>query len=162
MAARWLGAPPGWAAELVHRFADRIEQVDFDGIAAWVALGDTKIQEQGYGELRLLPYFDAYLIGCFPRATLFPGRAAERALSGGQAGNVPALLVDGVVAGIWRQRRSGRRMVVTLEPFVRRAVRPIPVRPWAPQRQRDLEGSCLPPSWRSLPRGGGIFDCSSG
>nr|BFE66910.1 hypothetical protein GCM10020092_002110 [Actinoplanes digitatis] len=65
-----------------------------------------------------MPYFDAYLIGCSPRATLFPGRAGERALTNGQAGNVPALLVDGVVAGVWHQRRSGRRIAVTVEPFV--------------------------------------------
>jgi hypothetical protein len=57
----------------------------------------------------LLPYFDAYVIGCHPRATLFPACRGKRALTGGQAGNVPVLLVDGVVAGVWHQRRSGRR-----------------------------------------------------
>jgi hypothetical protein len=116
--ARWLGAPPTWAAELFARFAGLIEPVDFDGVEAWVALGDTTPDERRYGGLRLLPYFDAYVIGCFPRAKLFPGRAAERALTNGQAGNVPTLLVDGVVAGVWHQRRSGRRIAVTVEPFV--------------------------------------------
>jgi hypothetical protein len=29
------------------------------------------------------------------------------------------LLVDGVVAGVWHQRRSGRRVDVTVEPFGR-------------------------------------------
>jgi hypothetical protein len=70
-----------------------------------------------------LPYFDAYLIGCHPRAKLFPGRAAERALTGGQAGNVPALLVDGLVAGVWHQRRSGRKVAVTVEPLIRLSAR---------------------------------------
>ena len=59
--------------------------------------------------VRLLPYFDAYVVGCQPRELLFPGRAAERALAGGQAGNYQVLLIDGVVAGVWHQRRSGRR-----------------------------------------------------
>ncbi|MEU7903802.1 winged helix DNA-binding domain-containing protein [Actinoplanes sp. NPDC049118] len=121
--ARWLGASPAWAAELFARFAGMIEPVDFDGVEAWVALGDTTFEERGYGPVRLLPYFDAYLIGCFPRAILFPGRAAERALTNGQAGNVPALLVDGVVAGVWHQRRSGRRITVTVEPFARLGAR---------------------------------------
>ncbi|GID97607.1 hypothetical protein Adi01nite_70190 [Amorphoplanes digitatis] len=116
--ARWLGASPAWAAGLFTRFAGLIEPVDFDGVEAWVALGDTTFEGRRYGGLRLLPYFDAYLIGCSPRATLFPGRAGERALTNGQAGNVPALLVDGVVAGVWHQRRSGRRIAVTVEPFV--------------------------------------------
>jgi len=50
---------------------------------------------------------------------VFPGAAAERALNGGQAGNYPVLLVDGVAAGVWHQKRSGRRIVVTVEPVGR-------------------------------------------
>ena len=60
------------------------------------------------------------MVGCHPRELLFPGRAAARALSpSGQAGNFPVVLVDGVVAGVWHQRRSGRRLDVTVEPFGR-------------------------------------------
>jgi hypothetical protein len=50
---------------------------------------------------------------------LFPGRAADRALAGGQAGNFPVLLVGGTVAGVWHQRRTGRKLEVTVEPFHR-------------------------------------------
>jgi hypothetical protein len=67
--------------------------------------------------VRLLPYFDAYVVGCHPRDKVFPGRAAERALAGSQAGNFPVLLIDGVVAGVWHQRRSGRRIAITVEPL---------------------------------------------
>jgi len=35
----------------------------------------------------------------------------------GQAGNFPVLLIDGVVAGVWHRRRSGRRLHVTVEPL---------------------------------------------
>lgn len=52
-----------------------------------------------------------------PRPMVFPGAAAERALNRGAAGQVPVLLVDGVVAGRWQHRRSGRRVTVTVEPF---------------------------------------------
>ena len=70
--------------------------------------------------VRLLPYFDAYVVGSRPRNLLFPGRAAERALSpSGQAGNYPVLLVDGEVAGVWHQKRSGQRIAVTVEPLRR-------------------------------------------
>jgi hypothetical protein len=119
--ARWLGAPADWAAELFARQGD-IEEVDVDGTRAWITRG---AGEAAVGEsvVRLLPYFDAYLIGCHPRAKLFPGRAAERALTGGQAGNVPALLVDGLVAGVWHQRRSGRKVAVTVEPLIRLSAR---------------------------------------
>jgi hypothetical protein len=50
---------------------------------------------------------------------LFPGRAGERALARTQAGNYPVLLVDGVVAGVWHQKRSGRRIAITVEPLGR-------------------------------------------
>lgn len=113
--ARWLGAPAGWASEVFARQPD-VEKVDFDGVVTVQNAGDDeRAAEPGGG--RLLPYFDAYLIGCWPRTELFPGRAGERALNGGQAGNVPALLVDGRVAGVWHQRRSGRRIAVTVEAF---------------------------------------------
>ncbi|HET8916119.1 MAG TPA: crosslink repair DNA glycosylase YcaQ family protein, partial [Propionibacteriaceae bacterium] len=72
------------------------------------------------GTVLLLPYFDAYAVGSHPRSRLFPGRAATRTLApSGQAGNHPVLLIDGVVAGIWHQRRSGRQIEVTVEPLTR-------------------------------------------
>ena len=46
-----------------------------------------------------------------------PGRAFERALARTQAGNLPVLVVDGSVIGIWHQRRSGSRVALTVEPF---------------------------------------------
>jgi hypothetical protein len=59
-------------------------------------------------------------VGSRPRHLLFPGRARERALApSGQAGNYPVLLVDGEVAGVWHQRRSGRKVAVTVEPLRR-------------------------------------------
>ena len=48
---------------------------------------------------------------------VFPGVAADRALHNGAAGPVPALIVDGVVSGVWQHRRSGRRVELTVEPF---------------------------------------------
>jgi hypothetical protein len=113
--ARWLGAPPTWTAALFGRLTD-LETVDFDGVAALVNKGDVGGAEEVRG-LRLLPYFDAYGIACHPRSLLFPGRAAERALTGGQAGNLPVLLIDGEVGGVWHQRRSGHRIAVSVEPL---------------------------------------------
>ncbi|MFI8880192.1 winged helix DNA-binding domain-containing protein [Streptomyces sp. NPDC055243] len=88
---------------------------DLQGVRDVQGVGDV----QGLRGVRLLPYFDAYVIASHPRERLFPGRAYERALAGGQAGNFPVLLIDGVVAGVWHQRRSGRRVTVTVEPLGR-------------------------------------------
>ncbi|MFJ9628549.1 winged helix DNA-binding domain-containing protein [Streptomyces sp. NPDC101175] len=117
--AKWLAAPTSWATTLFGTCAagGEIEEVDFAGTPAWVAAGDTAFPGEPVRGVRLLPYFDAYVIAAQPRETLFPGAAYRRALAGGQAGNHPVLLVDGVVAGVWHQRRRGRRTTVTVEPL---------------------------------------------
>ncbi|NGN69126.1 winged helix DNA-binding domain-containing protein, partial [Streptomyces sp. A7024] len=89
------------------------------GATGWVVAGDTDVPDEPPAGLRLLPYFDAYAVAGQPRELLFPGRAYERALAGGQAGNFPVLLIDGTAAGVWHQRRSGRRLHVTVEPLDR-------------------------------------------
>ncbi|MDF3141135.1 MULTISPECIES: winged helix DNA-binding domain-containing protein [unclassified Streptomyces] len=120
--AKWLAATAGWAAALFTELAEagEVEEVAFEGAAAWVAAGDTGFPVGRVPGVRLLPYFDAYAIAAQPRESLFPGEAYRRALAGGQAGNYPVLLVDGVVAGVWHQRRQGRRTTATVELIGRR------------------------------------------
>jgi hypothetical protein len=114
--AQWLGAPARWAATLFESLA--LEPAEMEGTPAWLAAGDSATPAGPPPSVRLLPYFDAYAVNCHPRALLFPGRAAERALApSGQAGNYPVLLVDGTVAGVWHQRRSGPRIDITVEPL---------------------------------------------
>ncbi|MEU1214106.1 winged helix DNA-binding domain-containing protein [Streptomyces sp. NPDC005790] len=118
--ARWLAAPRGWAGQLFADLAGSgtIEEVSFEDCGtAYVVAGDTLFPEEEPRGVRLLPYFDAFAIASWPRERLFPGAAYERALAGGQAGNFPVLLVDGTVAGVWHQRRSGKRIAVTVEPL---------------------------------------------
>ena len=112
--ARWMAAPQTWASEVFAAAGSAVEPVVVDGEEAWVNAGDTDGDELGRSVL-LLPYFDALAVGFVPRETLFPGRAAERALARGQAGNFPVLLVDGVVQGVWHQRRTGRKVHLTVE-----------------------------------------------
>ncbi|MFB7912577.1 winged helix DNA-binding domain-containing protein [Streptomyces sp. NPDC056061] len=117
--AKWLAAPRGWAVDLFAGMAGRgeIEAVAYEGAPAWLVAGDTVFPEEPVRGVRLLPYFDAFLIASRPRESLFPGATYHRALAGGQAGNFPVLLIDGTVAGVWHQRRSGRRISVTVEPL---------------------------------------------
>jgi hypothetical protein len=115
--AQWLAAPRRWAAELFDSLSGELRQVEVEGARAWLAADDATAPSTTPQGVRLLPYFDAYAVGCHPREKVFPGRAAERALAGGQAGNFPVLLVAGTVAGIWHQRRSGRRIEITVELF---------------------------------------------
>ena len=116
--ARWLGISPRYAAGLFGTLAGDLERVELDGEPAWTVAGDTGTPPRPHRGIRLLPYFDAYLVAGQPRDRLYPGAAAARALTpAGQAGNYPVLLVDGVAGGVWHQRRSGRRLAITVEPL---------------------------------------------
>ena len=122
--ARWLGIPArhatGVFAELAGEaeLAEELERVEVNGEPAWSVAGDTKTPPEPHRGIRLLPYFDAYVVGCQPREWLYPGPATSRALTpAGQAGNYPVLLIDGVVGGVWHQRLSGRKLAITVEPL---------------------------------------------
>ncbi|GAA3955739.1 winged helix DNA-binding domain-containing protein [Actinomadura viridis] len=125
--AHWLNAPVSWAVDLFASMGDRLEKVEVEGAQAWVTAGDTAVPSGPPEGVRLLPYFDtyAYRVGNHPAELLYPGRASERVLRG----NFQVLLVDGVVAGLWHQRRSGRRLTVTVEPL----------RPLSPAHHRELD-----------------------
>jgi hypothetical protein len=62
---------------------------------------------------RLLPAFDAYLLGWKDRAYTVPDDRMAEVRSGGMIN--PVALVDGVAVGTWVTRRSGRRIAVDIE-----------------------------------------------
>jgi hypothetical protein len=128
--AQWLAAPRRWAVEVFESIGHGIERATIAeaylprtrtpgaGDTAWMVASDTATQHN-VDSVLLLPYFDAYTVGCHPRRLLFPGVAADRAMNHGGAGNFAVLLVDGTVAGIWHHRLSGRRVRIVVEPFRR-------------------------------------------
>ena len=126
--AQWLAAPPSWAAGVFADHGGALQSVVVDGVEGRVVAGDVELPADPPRGLRLLPYFDAYVVGSHPRERVYPGRAADRALAGSQAGNFPVLLLDGVVAGVWHQKKAGKRLAVTVEPL-----RPLPA-----ARRREL------------------------
>ncbi len=116
--AQWIGVPARRGVELFDELAGELELVELDGEPGWVSAGDTATPRRPHRGIRLLPYFDAFVVAGQPRERLYPGVAATRALTPtGQAGNYPVLLVDGVVGGVWHQKRSGRTLAVTVEPL---------------------------------------------
>src|SRR4029077_21228342 len=127
--ARWLAIPPRHAVELFDEMASDLQAIEVDGELAWAVAGDSAAPPRHRG-LRLLPYFDAYVVVGQPRDRLYPGSAATRALTRtGQAGNYPVVLLDGVVGGVWHQRRAGRKLTITVEPL----------RALTPKLRRDLD-----------------------
>ncbi|MFF1819984.1 winged helix DNA-binding domain-containing protein [Kribbella sp. NPDC058245] len=109
--ARWIRTTP----TVVKPYFEGLPETEF----GFVAPGDEEFAEEPGESVHLLPYFDAYGVGCFPRELVFPGKVFGRATNRGQAGNYPLLLIDGSVAGVWHQKKSGRTLQITVEPLVR-------------------------------------------
>ena len=120
---QWLNVPVGWVRARFEALGPDARGGPAGGRGGAGCSPATRRSTSRREGVRLLPYFDAYGVGAHPRPLVFPGIAAERALANNQAGTVPVLLVDGVVAGVWHQRRTGRRLTVTVEPFGRLAAR---------------------------------------
>lgn len=115
--AQWLNISPRLSAELFNRHSSLLEPVDLVGTPAWVLAGDTTTAQDPHRGIRLLPYFDAFVVAGQPRKLLYPDRATRALSPSGQAGNFPVMLVDGVVGGVWHQRRTGHHLTITVEPL---------------------------------------------
>jgi hypothetical protein len=126
--AKWLSIPVRRAVALFAELHGNLEPVTMEGEPAWIVAGD-RAPAESRRTVRLLPYFDAYVVAGQPRDRLFPGPAARALTPTGQAGNYPVVLIDGVVGGVWHQRRSGRTISITVELF----------RSLTPTRRRELD-----------------------
>jgi hypothetical protein len=67
--------------------------------------------------VRLLPAFDAYILGYVNRDYLVRPEHQREVYHGGQT--VPVVLVDGLAAGVWRYDRQGKKLKIILSPFDR-------------------------------------------
>ncbi|HEY7780891.1 MAG TPA: winged helix DNA-binding domain-containing protein [Ktedonobacterales bacterium] len=114
--AQWLAMPLSAATAIARELAGELEEVDVEGHHAWLLANAAATSwPPPRNVVRLLPHFDCYGIGCHPRERLVPAAWAERALTRGAIGNVPLVIRDGVVAGIWRQHRSRRQIEIQVE-----------------------------------------------
>lgn len=66
--------------------------------------------------VNLLPAFDPLVLGYSDREYLVPIKYQKDVYHGGQT--VPAVLVDGTVAGVWRYEHRGKKLKVQVRPFV--------------------------------------------
>lgn len=95
------------------------DALDLDPLGhGFVLAGDGEEPPPGPPVTRLVPQYDAYILGAFPREQIVPPEAKAR-IAGYKRGRwegaaaVPLVLVDGVVAGLWDRKGT----VVTVEPF---------------------------------------------
>jgi hypothetical protein len=131
--ARWWAVSPAAAGKVVKGLGDEVATVTVDGWTGF-ALADTLDELAGASvrrSVRLLPAFDPWVIGATRQPQLLVGGEAVRGRVHRPQGWVsPVVLVDGMVAGIWRHERKGRVLAVTVEPFA-----PLPA--WARKAVAD-------------------------
>jgi len=116
--ARWFTILPGRATALAQAMRAEFEEVDVEGERRLVIAGDSRPERDSEPSVHLLPHFDCYLVGCHPRTELFPEAWRARGIPILGGGNIPAVLVDGRVGGIWEMRRQGARATIVVDCFV--------------------------------------------
>jgi len=66
--------------------------------------------------IRLLPYFDSYLLAHREKDHLLSAKRYKRVYRN-QGWISPVVLIDGAVAGVWSHKLQGKRLLVEIEPF---------------------------------------------
>lgn len=111
--ATFLDVPPG---VVKAHWPAGVREVDVDGSKAW-ALPDLAEPAQTDGLVRLLGPFDLWL-QARDREVVVPDRARHKALWP-TIGRPGAVLVGTEVVGTWRPKASGRKLALTVDPWVR-------------------------------------------
>jgi hypothetical protein len=109
---RWSAFDRAASRQLFDDLADELEQVRVEGAQAWLLRGDADDLDREPAGVRLLPRYDAYIIGFRPRDPILPEPVKARIKSDpkGRLESVTGMapiLVDGVVAGFWRRNKAG-------------------------------------------------------
>jgi hypothetical protein len=97
-----------------------LQEVEVAGRSAFVLEGDTDFRDRPR-TVRLLPEYDAYVMGFRERDALVPPAVRDQVAQHGRGryegpAGVRFLVIDGVAAGLWTRRKRGRRLELTVEP----------------------------------------------
>jgi hypothetical protein len=114
--ATWSGLPRADARRGLQAAAGGLEEVRIAGQAAWMHAPGAAPASGRRPCVRLVPAFDAYLLGYASRDAALPARFAAQIQAGGGWIH-PALLADGRVLGTWRLETESAGAIVALRPF---------------------------------------------
>jgi hypothetical protein len=117
--ALWTGIALSDARKIWAREETNIVPVSVEGWAAAVLREDLrglKAPAPAGSPVRLLPYFDSFLLGHRTRDHLI-ARRHYTTVYRAQGWIAPVVLVDGRIAGVWAHAREGGRLVVRVTKF---------------------------------------------
>jgi DNA glycosylase AlkZ-like len=122
--ARWFWITPDAARGVFDSIRGELEEAKVERRRAWVLASDANVGwEPVEGSVRLVPQYDCYILGSYPREPIVPEefkafmRTLKRATYEGAVG-LPLLLLDGVVAGMWQRRQRAKAVDITVTPIV--------------------------------------------
>lgn len=115
--AGWSGLPladakKGWRSVTV---GNGYIEVRSGSQVMWMPEGAKDYPLSSSPVVRLLPAFDAYLLGYGNRDNVVLPKHQSEVYHGGQI--VPVVLVDGLAAGTWRYERKGKRLAISVRAF---------------------------------------------
>jgi hypothetical protein len=117
--AAWSGMRMGLIREIWKRARDDLRPVVADGKEAYLLaeeLDELRAQRDAGTSVRLLPYFDVYLLGHKDKGHLVDPAHYKRVYR--KAGWISqVVLVNGRIAGVWTQKSRGKGLIVTVEAF---------------------------------------------
>ncbi len=119
--ARWWAVSPAQAGKLIAALDEEVVPVEIDGVAGWLLAEHVEeiAAAAPQGTVNLLPAFDQWVVGASRHVdAMVAGDNRERVYRP-QGWLSPVVLVDGRIDGVWRHERKGKRLLVTVEPFVR-------------------------------------------
>lgn len=114
--AAWSGLRAADVRRAWSLVADRLVEVETEGVTRWRLKG--RRNEAPPDLVRLLPMFDAYLLGWRSRDLVLTARHRHRVVPGGGIIH-QAVLTDGVVRGTWSSDTGSDGLRISVSPFGR-------------------------------------------
>jgi uncharacterized protein YcaQ len=117
--AIWMGLYVRDVKKIWSRVADRLEEVEVDGQKAWAlgsALPELKNAELDASVVRLLPFFDSFILGHKSHRNILD-EANHKKVYRNQGWVSPVVLVGGRAAGTWSQSLAKGSLKLAVSPF---------------------------------------------
>lgn len=116
--SRWFNMAPALVKRLIDAVSDELLEVAVEGEKRWALASDDDVEAAGAGDVvHLLPHFDVFVVGSFPREQLIvPGTPVAGAVPG-TVSPFSVVLRGGRVAGVWERRPKGKRLLVRVDAY---------------------------------------------
>jgi len=115
--AVWSGIRAGDARRAWARIDDRLVEVATGRGALWSQRRSTT--EAPPGLVRLIPWWDEYLLGWKDRDLVAPADRCRKINRDGGGWLNPTILVDGLAVGMWNPKPTPKALHVEVQPFSR-------------------------------------------